>query len=343
MSTKLQNSSSENLSPKDPKSIREIQFSDWRWIDVTNPSVEDLDKLGDELNLHEASIKDCLEPEHLPKFEKFGDISFVILRSFDSSSKDKIPTVQSMTRKLAIFLGPRFCLTIHRTQSLFLDQTFRTYQDRQAAPGVKENEEELTSWILVGDLFEAVARTFQVGIEDSYNKLESFETEVFSSDRSKKLKLQNSYTLKRKVSVLKRMLRLSLEPLHSFIQMSSLDCKPILQSHRETYEKYLFQIDEIHESLTSLLSLQISLVSQRTNEASHRTNEVMRVLTIFSVFFLPLNFLASIYGMNFEHMPELESKFGYPAVLLAMGGIVLTIFIWFRVKGWLNNPVSRES
>ena len=64
----------------------------------------------------------------------------------------------------------------------------------------------------------------------------------------------------------------------------------------------------------------------------------MRVLTVFSIFFLPLNFLAGIYGMNFEHMPELKHPHGYTTVLLMMGLISLGIFIWVHKKGWLKEP-----
>ena len=70
--------------------------------------------------------------------------------------------------------------------------------------------------------------------------------------------------------------------------------------------------------------------------ASQRTNEVMRVLTVFSAFFLPLTFLVGVYGMNFRFMPELEQRWGYPAVLGLMGVISLVIFVWFRRRGWLG-------
>jgi magnesium transporter len=83
------------------------------------------------------------------------------------------------------------------------------------------------------------------------------------------------------------------------------------------------------DDVNNLLSIQLSL-------ASHRTNEVVRVLTVFSVFFLPLTFIVGVYGMNFQHMPELREHWGYPAVLAGMALVTLAIYFWFRRRGWLR-------
>ena len=81
--------------------------------------------------------------------------------------------------------------------------------------------------------------------------------------------------------------------------------------------------------MITLLSVQLAL-------ASHRTSEVMRVLTVFSVFFLPLTFIVGVYGMNFAFMPELRHRLGYPGVLAFMALVTLLIYRWFRGRGWLR-------
>ena len=101
------------------------------------------------------------------------------------------------------------------------------------------------------------------------------------------------------------------------------------QAKDERIESLHTWADEIHDNVSNLLTVQLNL-------ASHRTNEVMRILTVFSAFFLPLTFLVGVYGMNFEFMPELSRRWAYPAVWGVMVIITLGIYIWFRRRGWLK-------
>jgi magnesium transporter len=111
---------------------------------------------------------------------------------------------------------------------------------------------------------------------------------------------------------------------------------PFLQDAREEAERIYFYADELVESITDLVTLHVSVESKSANESGLRTNEVMRFLTVFSALFLPLNFIASVYGMNFHHMPELDHPYGYYFVLTLMSIVGASIFLYFRRKGWLR-------
>jgi magnesium transporter len=104
---------------------------------------------------------------------------------------------------------------------------------------------------------------------------------------------------------------------------------PLFQDLRENAESMYSYAEELVEDVNNLLSIQLAL-------AQHRTSEVVRVLTVFSVFFLPLTFIVGIYGMNFDFMPELRQRWGYPAILVGMGLVTLAIYTWFRHRGWLR-------
>jgi magnesium transporter len=124
------------------------------------------------------------------------------------------------------------------------------------------------------------------------------------------------------------MLWRSLEVLKLFSPPSDAST-PHYQDVREAAEAIHFYADELLESVTNLTNLQLSLASQKTNQ-------VMRVLTVFSAFFLPLTFLVGVYGMNFDYMPELRRSWGYPAIWGAMILITLGIYTWFWKRGWLK-------
>ena len=100
---------------------------------------------------------------------------------------------------------------------------------------------------------------------------------------------------------------------------------------RDVYD-HLVQIVDTVESLREMVS---SMLEIYLSSVSNRLNAVMKVLTIITTIFMPLSFIASIYGMNFEHMPELKSSWGYPAVLLTMGAIGAAMLFFFKRKNWL--------
>ncbi len=103
---------------------------------------------------------------------------------------------------------------------------------------------------------------------------------------------------------------------------------PALQDVKDQHLKIVTLYNQILEDVNNLMNLYMSF-------AAKKTNDVVKVLTIFSVFFMPLTFIVGIYGMNFKFMPELDSKWGYPVVILVMVIVTLMIYLWFKKKKWL--------
>ncbi|MEK6578932.1 MAG: CorA family divalent cation transporter, partial [Bdellovibrionota bacterium] len=268
-----------------------------------------------------------LDPEHLPKYEKIGAVAFLIARAYDDHSGPEADEVQEITRKIAFFVGDQFLITVHRTDQTFFAQIRESWKlraSKSAAP-----VERLLSEILRG-----VVATYEKPIDQSYALLSEVETQVFEMKHAQSV-MRKCYFLKRKASVYKRMLKLTLDILPKVSARVEVQ-EPVFQDIRENAEALAFFADEINDSVAQLLSLHLSLQSHRTSTASHKTNEVMRVLTLFSVFFLPLNFIVGLYGMNFKFMPELENPYGYPAVVGLMLAVTGTIYFWFRRRGWLK-------
>ncbi|MGE3975473.1 MAG: CorA family divalent cation transporter [Bdellovibrionales bacterium] len=297
------------------------------WLDITNPESTELIKIGKKYGLPKRAIDDCLDPEHLPKIERIKELTFIVMRYYDATCAHDADSVQELTRKIAIFLGPDFLLTVHRRDQPFIAQL------REKWAEAKDATDEVLQKI-VNDLLLEVVATYEKPIEDATNLVEDLETKVFK-DGNTKFIIEDGYYLKRKASVIKRMLRLTLDVTAKLVARSELFSSTFQQLKNLTDSTFFFA-DELQENVTGLLNLQITLASNRTNEASHKTSEVMRILTVFSVFFLPLNFIAGIYGMNFAWMPELQWVYGYPMVL---GGMLLVsgaIVYWFWRRGWLS-------
>ena len=296
--------------------------SGFSWIDVVNPTREELDEIAVTYSLHATAVLDCLDPEHLPKFERFGTTSFVILRAFDEAAPAEGETVQELTRKIAAFYSDKFFISIHR-----MDQAFLAQLREQHVLRARTREVRL-SYVLT-DLMNAVVSTYEKPLDDAEDTIGEFEAALFNRHRMSP-SLQRIHVLKRRVSLIKRMLWLSIGVVHKMAPPFERNA-PLFQDVEENTQSYHFHADELLEEVNNLLSIHLAM-------ASHRTNEVMRVLTVFSAFFLPLTFIVGIYGMNFDLMPELHEHWGYPAVMLLMLGISLLIFIWFRRRGWLRRP-----
>lgn len=285
------------------------------WIDVINPTADELKSIAEKYSLHSNSVQDCLQPEHLPKVEWIDDSIFIIARVFDHLSNRDADTIQDISNKVAIFVGKNFILTIHRAEQPFLE-TIRT---KHFTTGQCASPNDLLIKILY-----FVFQSYSAPSEALEIELDQLETQIVLKHQTHTV-LRKLYWLKRKAHVCLRILRLSKTIIDNLDRNTPA---PVHQDLREFYLSLDTSYDQTIENVNNLLNLYVSLSSQRTNE-------VVRVLTLFSVFFMPLTFIVGIYGMNFDVMPELRHPLGYPAVLLVMGTITIAIFLWFKRKHWL--------
>ena len=296
------------------------------WVDVVNPSREELAKIARRYGLHPTSVEDSLEPEHLPKYERIGTTTFIIVRAIDTAAADNCSTLHEMTRKVAIFYGTDFLVTIHRTEQAFLTELMEGYQRAVPAEGAEDRRKGYMPRLLI-DLINCAVATYQHPLEEAESGIDTFEATVFGEHEFTGL-LRRIYLVKRRVTLMRRMLLHTLDAVKKLVPGSE-PTAPLYQDLRENVESMHFFAEELLEDVNNLLSIQLAL-------ASHRTNEVVRVLTVFSVFFLPLTFIVGVYGMNFQYMPELRERWGYPAVLAGMAFLTFVIYLWFRRRGWLR-------
>lgn len=300
--------------------VKKTETSHFEWINLIDPTLRELSQISVQYDLHSTSVHDCLEPEHLPKFEQIDEVSFLITRSYDNSADSNGDTVRKLTNKLAIFSHPNFIITVHRSDHDYLKVLRNKWKVANRHVGMSD--------AILTDLLAAIISTYENPILNAMEEIEAYEQEIFAGTTPASI-IQKMYLLRRRTTVYKKMLYMFHENLIKRGLMQRPE-SPYLQDLVDLSEQLYYNSEQLLENATNLLNIHLSL-------ASHRTNEVMRVLTIFSVFFLPLSFIVGLYGMNFEFIPELKWKFGYHYVWASMISIAVGIYFWFRSRGWLND------
>lgn len=293
----------------------------FEWVSLIDPTIREMAQVAVQYDLHSASVHDCLEPEHLPKFENVADVSFIVLRAYDADSHKDGDNIQKLTNKVALFAGENFLVTIHRKDHEYIKVLRNKWR-------VAHKNEGNLSMMITADLYEAILNTYESPTKYAIEMLERYEEAIFDNNEPASI-IQRLYLLRRKASVYKKMLFLfnELVKKQSFVNEK---WESYLKEVVDTGQKLEYYADQLYEDANNLLNIHLSL-------ASHRTNEVMKVLTILTVFFLPLTFIVGIYGMNFTYMPEMRSEFGYAGVWIIMLGVSLGIYFWFRSRGWLGD------
>lgn len=307
----------------------EKKFNDFVWVDLIEPKKEDLRNLSKEFNIIDRIILNAMDPEHLPKYEAIEDGLVLYLRVIDLKKKYKAINIQELTTKITIIIKGNLLLTLHRLDQEFLEQM------RNDDSVVSKNRNEIIRLITKHAL-----KSFDEALNNLEVKADEFEEKIFKDSKSKTL-LREGYNLKRKASAFKKVMKFYSDTFQ-YMSTHKEYMWNDFQAEKEISDRLLFYIDDVQENISGVLNLHLAIASNKTNEASFKTNEVMRVLTVFSIFFLPLNFLVGVYGMNFKYMPELDHPYGYFAVLILMALVSIFIFGWVYKKGWLQDPNAIE-
>lgn len=283
------------------------EFTTFAWIDFCQPDRATLDKIAEQYNLDIFQIIDSLEHGHLPKFEKQPNYNFLILRAFTSTIEHGATTINDLSNKIAFFYNDNKIISVHRSPFAFLERIDIEFS----------KTEDLLIYLIL-----KMVESYQSPLNELDKKIEEFEKTIFLKDYSK-VSLEDLYFLKTQTRITKKLLQLFQNVINQ-IEVSESN-KTALQDIKDTLLNLILNYDEVLENANNLLNSYHSVNSQKSND-------VMKLLTIFSAFFLPLTFVAGIYGMNFENMPELRWQFGYFITLSIMAIIAIIIYFWFKRK-----------
>jgi magnesium transporter len=281
-------------------------FGKFEWLDLEKPKPKDLIELTQPFHIDLNLLEDALEHGHLPKLEKHGDFTFIILRAYSVEPHQNHATVAKLSNKIAFLINETQLITIHQKPFEFLDK-------------FKEEEFEESENLMLSIILEMI-RTFEVPMQWLSDKMDENEKEIFLN-KNGKISIEHLYYQKAKARICRKLLQLSQNVLNQLVVQEQYIST--LQDIKESTISYLLHYDEVIEDAHSILNTHLSLSAQKSNE-------VMKLLTIFSAFFLPLTFIVGVYGMNFEYLPELTWKYGYFLTWGIMIAISVIIFAWFK-------------
>lgn len=287
----------------------------FQWIDIMSPTEDELLATAEKYGIHKYSMRDCMEPDHLPKVEHLDAFTFIISRFYidDKLAIENAHSIQKITSKLAFFYNDKVLITIHRLPIPFLEEIKHKYiENRFKSPSV----------VVVRMLWH-VLKTFEPPAIKLMNEIDEYEERIFLKSLSPTM-MKHLYFIKRKTHIIHKLMTISMSLIRGIQCQDKVALNDLEDYNLKLNSIYGQNLDDVH----SLLNFYLSISSQKTNE-------VMRILTVFSAFFLPLTFIAGVYGMNFEFMPELHHRYGYITVWVVMILITIIIFQWFWRKKWL--------
>ncbi|TDC48195.1 magnesium and cobalt transport protein CorA [Jiangella ureilytica] len=303
------------------------------WIGLYKPNDAELMSLADEFDLHELAIEDAMEAHQRPKLERYGETLFVVLRA--ARYIDSVEEVDFA--ELHLFVGPGFVITVRHGAAPNLS-------------GVRRRMEDDPDLLRLGP--EAVLYAVLDSVVDGYvpvvngvsNDVDEIEVQVFGRDPKVSRRI---YELSREVLEFQRATR----PLPGML--AGLEAGFEKYGTDEELQRYLRdvadhvtevteRVDGFRQVLSDILAVNATLVTQQQNEemkslteASFEQNEELKKISAWAAILFAPTLVGTIYGMNFDNMPETHWAWGYPFALILMGLVCAMLFVVFRRKGWL--------
>ncbi len=292
------------------------------WVDMEKPTEADDQVLLDVFKFHPLSVEDCRADRHHPKVEEFPEYLYFILHGVTANTD----SVQFNTIELDGFLGRNFVVTYHH--DMFRSINIVKQKVRSSPITCQRG-----SAYLLYQILDQLVDFYTPVLDDFDERLVELEDEIFSLTTPDNTILERIQQLKRSIL---RLRRNSGKQLNILYRISNGEFKliaPEMMPFFRDIHDHLTRIADLSESYRDLIG---GALDSYLSVVSNRTNDIMKVLTIFSAIMLPLTFIAGVYGMNFENMPELKREYGYFIVVAIMIIVAVGMLIFFQRKGWIG-------
>ena len=291
------------------------------WIDITG--IHDtlvIEKIGSHFNIHPLVLEDILHTDQRPKFEDLDQYLYIVIKMLKLDDQEK----KIIVEQVSFIVTNSYVISFQEIEG----DVFELIRERIRAG--KGRLRKMGTDYLVYSLIDAIVDYYFIILEKIGEQIETLEEHLVENPNPENL--SNIQRLKREMILLRK----SIWPLREVINnLQKSESKIIKESTdiflRDVYDHTIQIIDTIEtyrEMISSLLDIYMSSIS-------NKMNEVMKVLTIFAAIFIPLTFIAGIYGMNFHYMPELSIPWAYPAVWIVIIIVSFTLLGYFKHKKWI--------
>ncbi|MEH6407422.1 MAG: magnesium/cobalt transporter CorA [Leeuwenhoekiella sp.] len=291
------------------------------WINVNGlNSTDQIEQLGLHYNLHPLTLEDIVDTNQRPKLDEFPDYLFVVFKMLYFNKNEEF-----VNEHISLVLGHDYVLTFQESDGDVFDSL------RQRIAHAKGRIRTEGADYLMFAIMDAVVDNYFILIEHMSDKIEQLEDDLFLNHVEEDI-TQDIQDLKREVLRVRK----AVYPFREVVSRLEKQDASLIDERTFTYIRDLYDhVVQVYESIEVYREMTWGLMDMYMTTISNKMNEVMKVLTIMASIFIPLTFMAGLYGMNFKYMPELQFKYGYFYLLGAMAIVCLGLIWYFKRKKWL--------
>jgi magnesium transporter len=291
------------------------------WIQVSGiHDVEKIDTIGKQYSLHPLLLEDILNTEQRPKVEDYTDYLFIVFKTLDFDEE----THGIRSDQIALVIGKNLLISFHENETGFFNPI------RERIQSGKGRIRKMGSDYLAYALMDVVIDHYFITLEKLGSRIDDIEKSLLNNPSVEVL--HNINFIKREMVFLRK----NIWPVRELVATLERRESPIIHQHTVIYLRDLYDhIVQAIDTIESMRDVLTGMLDVYLSSMSNKTNEVIKVLTIIATIFIPLTFIVGIYGMNFDFMPELTWRYGYPAIMLLMLLLVGGMLYYFRRNNWI--------
>jgi len=297
--------------------LHKLEMMQWYWVDFNVPTEDEANLLLTHFHFHPLAVEDCIIELQRPKLDYYENLNFLVIHAINKEFE---------TQEIDIFLAEKFIVTFHLQQQEEIDAAWMYFQGIADMTNISPME--------IG------YRIIDKIVDSFFPIVEQVEDRLLAIENSEEVHSGKNTVITKTYKVRKDLLKLrqTIIPMRDLIYRILESKRFLIQEHKRAYFQDIYDhLLKLSEMIESNRQLTADIRDNYISLNSYRMNNIMKTLTVITTIFMPLTFLAGIYGMNFLNMPELTWRYGYFIILGVMFSIGIVMYLWFKWKGWFDN------